>query len=686
MLKDIQRKIRFAGILVLLAIAGTAYTQTVNAELQRINSTYALQYLQEAVEFYNSGNYEAALAYTEKGLTFDSSFADFFYIKAQCLLHLGKPRGQCLEAAEQANISGLQRRIFSQDELTLLLARFYTETKRYSEIIPLLNTLSFPSADSDLYRAAALYGVGQDEQARTAIEDALVRWSFDPRFPQLFFLQERDKPMTRSGKKLADTLLRQLPAWTEQCPAIVVYASPFDPNPKENNRRLKIYRNMRTADAQEPDARTQLAAVLAELRYGVIDEKTAAEEFFSIKTVVQIPQKSTAKLPVMYSDQLIELCKLTGMASVRKVIGNQLKNFTGVMLEDQNRDGISDAVVFFEQGRPSSAYFDTNQDEEYEYQVTCSFGTPASIFTPKNGYTILYDNYPAVQSILQKGKALQYTMRPLTFRWEPIAQTELDLRLQDTDEEAPVFFTLQLRDTPRLIQEHDFLMSVLYADEPDPADSTAVLHIHYENGQPLSAKITKDSKVCSLLQYKNGIPVQQQFDYDGDGFFEVLTSYDRYGNIEKISVDINKNNSFEYYELYKTDGTVIKNWDDNEDGSPDIQYTEFSFGKAQALWKHRYSGKPVTLSYENGEPKRLTIGSKEVSLVKEPGCALYWLEQRPSFSDKVAKEIMNLFAGKNNAVEACTVIIGNYELYAVYSGGAAFVQLFTIPAAGEDRR
>lgn len=47
---------------------------------------------------------------------------------------------------------------------------------------------------------------------------------------------------------------------------------------------------------------------------------------------------------------------------------------------------------------------------------------------------------------------------------------------------------------------------------------------------------------------------------------------------------------------------------------------------------------------------------------------------------------MNLFAGKNNAVEACTVIIGNYELYAVYSGGAAFVQLFTIPAAGEDRR
>lgn len=687
MLKYIQRNIRFAGIsILLLVIMGAAHTQTVSAELQRINSSYSSQYLQEAATLYTAGNYEAALAYTEKGLTFDSSFADFFYIKAQCLLHLGKTRAQCLEAAEQANTSGLQLRIFSQDELTLLLARFYTETKRYGEVIPLLKSLSFPSADSDLYRAAALYGLGQDEQARAVIEDALIRWSFDARFPLLFFLQERDKPMTRSGKKLADTLLRQLSAWTEQYPALAVYASPFDPNPKENNRRLKIYRNMYAADAQAPDARTQLAAVLAELRYGVIDENTAVEEFFSITAAVQIPQKNDAPLPVMYSDQLIELCKLTGMASVRKTIGNQLKNFTGVMLEDENRDGISDAAVFFDQGRPSSAYFDSNQDEEYEYQVTCSFGTPASIFTPKNGYTVLYDNYPAVQSILQKGKELHYTMRPLAFRWEPIAQTELDLRLQDTDEEAPVFFTLQLRNTTRLIQEHDFLISVLYADEPDPADPAASLRIQYENGQPLAAEITKDSKIRSLLQYKNGIPAQQQFDYDGDGFFEVLTQYDRYGNIEKISVDTNKNKAFEYYELYNTDGTVIKNWDDNEDGSPDIQYTEFASGKAQTLWKHRYSGKPVRLFYENGMPKRLTIGSKEISLVKEPDYDLYWFEQRPSFSDKVAEKIMELFAEKDNAVEACTVMIGNYELYAVYSGGAAFVQLFTAPASIEGRR
>lgn len=686
MLKDIQRKFRFAGILLLpMLIAATAYTQTVSAELQRINSAYSLQYLQEAISLYTAGNYAEALEYAEKGMTFDSSFADFFYIKAQCLLHLNETRAQCLEAAQQANISGLQRRIFSQDELILLLARLYTETKQYREVLSLLKTLSFPSADSDLYQAAALYGLGQDEQARLAIEDALVRWSFDPRFPRLFFLQERDRQMTRSGKKLADTLLRQLSVWTEQDPALVIYAAPFDPNPRENNRRLKIYRNM-TSGTQQPDARTQLAAVLAELRYGVIDEKTAAEEFFTIKAAVPIPQQNTEPLSVMYSDQLIELCKLTGMASVRKTIGQQLAGFTGVLLEDENRDEICDAAVFFEQGRPASAYFDLNQDEEYEYQTVCSFGTPNAIFTPKNGYTVLYTNYPSVQSILQKEKHLEYTMRPFAFRWEPITQFALDLQLQETDEDAPVFFTLRLRDSARLVQEHDFLVSVAYSNQPDPDDPAAALQIHYANGQPLSAEITKDSKTRSLLQYRNGIPAQQQFDYDGDGFFEMLTQYDRYGNIEKISVDINKNKSFEYYEVYQIDGTVTKNWDDNEDDSPEIQYTEFPSGAAQTVWKHRYSGKPVTVYYKNGTPERLTVGARTIPLIKEPGYELYWFERQPSFSDKVAEKVMELFAKNNASVESCTVMIGNYELYAVYSGGAVFVQMFAAPIETEDKR
>ena len=73
--------------------------------------------------------------------------------------------------------------------------------------------------------------------------------------------------MTRAGKKLADSLLQQLYVWIEQEPSLAVYAAPFDPNPQENSRRLKVYRNMHGADSQNIDARTQLAAVLASKYY-----------------------------------------------------------------------------------------------------------------------------------------------------------------------------------------------------------------------------------------------------------------------------------------------------------------------------------------------------------------------------------------------------------------------------------
>ena len=684
MLKTIKRKILIIEMLLVFSLSvTTAYSQTVGHELQQMNTSYALQYLQKAAELYAASNYTECLEYVEKGITFDDSFADFFYLKAQCLTRSNGMRAQCLDAAETALTSGLKLRIYNRDNLVLLLARLYTETRRYNEALQLLDTLAFESADRDFYRASALYGLNRDEQARDLIETALTCWNFDVRFPRLFFLQERDKSMTRAGKKLADTLLQQLYVWIEQDPSLVVYAAPFDPNPRENNRRLKVYRNMHTAGSQKPDARTQLAAVLAELRYGVIDEKTAVEEFFAVTPTGHLPQHTNSKTPMfsLYSDQLIELCRLTGMNAVRKEIGKRLESFSGMLLEDDNRDGILNAVVSFEQGRPVSAYFDLNQDEVYEYQVQCSFGTPNLIITPKNGYAVQYDSYPAVHSIVQTAGKREYMIRPLALRWEPVVQTELDLRLRDTDAEAPAFFTLRLRNNARLLQEHDFIFLAVSSEEPAPSDANAVVRTHFKDGRMISAETKRGTQTLALNRYRNGVLAQKEYDYDGDGFFEILEQYGKQGKLEKISVDINKNKLFEYYEVYKTDGTVIKNWDENEDGEPEIQYTRFPSGNAQTVWKHQFSGLPVSVYYKDGAPERLTIGKTSLPLIKDPSYNIYWLEIRPSFSDKAAEKLMELFKDNASDVTALTVLIGSYELYAVRSESTVFVQLLNVPAA-----
>lgn len=80
MLKNIKRNLPLIeALLVFLLPVTAAYSQTIGRELQQINTSYALQYLQRAAELYADSNYAAALEYAEKGITFDDSFADFFY-------------------------------------------------------------------------------------------------------------------------------------------------------------------------------------------------------------------------------------------------------------------------------------------------------------------------------------------------------------------------------------------------------------------------------------------------------------------------------------------------------------------------------------------------------------------------------------------------------------------------------
>ena len=75
----------------------------------------------------------------------------------------------------------------------------------------------------------------------------------------------------------------------------------------------------------------------------------------------------------------------------------------------------------------------------------------------------------------------------------------------------------------------------------------------------------------------------------------------------------------------------------------------------------------------------MTIGKTSVPLIKDPSYNIYWLEMRPSFSDKVAEKLAELFKDTDSDVESRMVLIGSYELYAVRSEGAVFVQMLRVP-------
>ena len=61
MLKTIKRILLIETLLVFLLPATAVYSQTVNRELQQMNTSYALQYLQKAAALYTDANYAGAL-------------------------------------------------------------------------------------------------------------------------------------------------------------------------------------------------------------------------------------------------------------------------------------------------------------------------------------------------------------------------------------------------------------------------------------------------------------------------------------------------------------------------------------------------------------------------------------------------------------------------------------------------
>ncbi|MGP1455732.1 MAG: hypothetical protein ACTTJ7_08270 [Treponema sp.] len=654
-----------------------------HSKSQAVNTRFALEYLQKAVRFYDSAAYPDALACIEAGKSYDQAFADFFYVEALCLMELHHTRAVSVHAAEQAVLHGYRWQFFNEEDAYTLLGRLYVETGRFQEALQLLEPLVYPSADNDLYMATALYGLGRGEKAQAIIDGALDRWSFDVRFPKLFFLQERKRQKTAGSKKLAQAIIKRLYTWLDKDPSLAVYACPYDSNPRENTRRLKVYRNMHAARIIEDkvvqsDIYTQLAAILAELRFGVIDEQTAVQEFFAVKAHGYEPfLQGKGAAPVFFAEHILELSSLVGSAAARQHIAEQLNAFDGIVFDDDNGDTLINTAVLYDQGRPVSAFFDPNQDGVADYEVECSFGTPVSITSRKNGFTFLYDTYPAVREVVQQHERKRYTLIPLALHWEPIELYDLMLRLKTSADDAQSFFTLRLKPKFPLRNEHDVALAALYAEMPDPFDNENMQRIHFDKGMVLSVETYKGKTLMASTRYKNGIMRQKRRDSDGDGFFELLEEYSAKGVLEKISIDVNKNNVFEYYELYQPDQTVVKTWDENEDGIPDIQYTQTHSGIDKVVWKHHYTGKQIVINLKQGQPETLLIDATVFPIIKEPSYAVYWLEKRPPFSASISASLENIFNNYYPEMNSYAASVGAYEIFALKSGGLIYVQVFS---------
>ncbi len=667
---NVKKAVPFLMSVVLLWSAQGVFAQTI----EDVNQSAGFAYLQKAAEACSNQDWERALVQAELGEAYLPSYADFHYIQAKALTELQKPRGDSLAHAYGAMDKGLKWRIFGTEEAALLCVRLLVETRQYEQSLQMLKRVSALSADKDYYRAAALYGLGRRQEAQGVIFTSLQRYPFDARFTKLFFMQERGRKANARTKNLARRLLSRIYVWQESHPELLVLSTPFEENTDEIIRRLKMYRSYLELPNAKVDFFTRSYAIVLALNFGIISERSALDEFLTaVNPKAHLLSVRHTKNVTIYRSHLEDLCRLIKDETLQAELLKFIDSFSGILYYDDNKDGIINARTKFYQGRPLLSEFDPDQDGYPDFIVNADFGTPSKITGKKKSYELVYDDYPSVKRL--KKKDVLYTFRPLALRWHPIKNVPLKLDLADENGKKLSFFTLALGRQSEFPSDGELLKSAVYFEHPKAHVENSRVRVYIDGGVPLSAETTIDGHPYAFAEYRGGVIVSQRIDRDGDGYFEMRESYTKKGRLQKIHIDVNKNNIFEYYEEYFANKTVKKFWDSNENGRYEIAHVQFPNGNAITQWIHPKTKKRVEVQYKSGIPRVLISNKKRLSILKDNKEPVYWLNNIPDFAGGIAAQLMSLFEKKQYAVSSCFVTIENKKIFAVRSGGFIFAEI-----------
>ncbi|PIE98975.1 MAG: hypothetical protein CR988_00710 [Treponema sp.] len=665
-------------VLAFLGFSALAFASKPDSvdSLTGVNRVAALNCLEKASVAYEKRQWKTALFQAQLGGVYDATLADFAYIEALCYKELNYPSAEQLERVEFACADGMNWRLYDRNNALLLCATIYANTHRYKEALNIASRLPFVTADIDYIKATSFYGLKKWADARRVISESLDKWSFDARFPKLFLMAEKSKTVGNVNLNLAMKILSRLYIWEEEDPSFFVFSAPFETDEAEIKRRLKIYREMYrpfTKSYNPKDLFVRSYALVLSLKYGIIDEKTAVNEFFNMKSICKDPNTGKSlKVKALYADHLYELTKIIGLYESRTIISEKLAKYSDCIFYDSESDGVLNSIVFFKDGRPKIASFDSNQDGYSDYIIDCNFGIPVQVLSKKNGVKVKYDDYPTVKSVNFENKL--YVMRPLDLEWAPI---ELKTIFFDISEKKDYsnFFTLMLKPNISSLTTGELLYSASYIESKNPLYTAGADRVYLNKGIPISAETVLDGKIQALANFKNGFIALKNIDRDMDGFFETQEVYSKKGELETISIDLNKNKLYEYTEKYEHDGTVKKTWDSNEDSHWEIRYTEYPNGTAQTEWLHPKTLKPVTVNYASQIPQSVTYMNNTSEIIKEDDLPFFWLAQIPSNSELFAKEIMKVFNQTNIPVVSYNVRINGINIFATRSGGFIFADI-----------
>lgn len=654
---------------------------------QIANKNTAVRCLKLAENCLMSGDWNNALKQAELGLSYDGSISDLMYVKAAALMNMDSKKSDVLVQIKHA--FECDNWVSSKKNgARILYADLLSDIGKYDDSMNLLDSQPFIfSADAEFIRIKNLYRMGTPqsvESARLKLNSAIRIYPSDSRFANLFFMFEMaflqnhavlgmNYEIPDIVKTVANYYISKLPDYDGKNLELELLASFFASGDMQN-------RLVRAIDSKEQTVHPLLA--VAGLQVGLYSEKKAVELFFE-----------TVENAFCLSDLEFLTLHLRD-SEVSDFLMEKLLNYDGFVYVDCDFDLQNEVVIEYKTGRPLNINCDFDNDGNQDFYAKCDFGSPEIVQLQGENISVYYQEYPFVSKIIlhDNSKTDEVQQNKLTvlnyfgkeFSFAPVELKENDVfGMLGLDFYVPVFTNTQFS-LPDFDSLYKNAISVEYPVKE--RENAKVVYTIFQ-GETISAVFLQNEKNYAFCNFSN-IPFGRAVDFDDDGVYETLEQYDLilenpdasslyepeflsdiFGEnflhqminenkkiyLQKISIDRNSNQFYEYAEEYLSDNGKISFWDNNDDGVIDCKHTRFPQKNGESLQEESVfydkDGKMiVSIIFVDKTPIKMFESDKEVLINAGENKNFYWIENVQPL--QVENQILDSFKNmKQGAVE-----------------------------------
>jgi hypothetical protein len=531
-------------LLFLLLMAGP-----VNAQ-QTGDAAIAARYLAWAQTAIDDDRWDAAGTALERARDFAEASSDISYLRAVVLLHQGEAKGAVLEALRQA-LETRRWTSYTPEQARFLEAQVLIRLRLFYQALRSLEMV-YTDAESTYLRLCALRYVSPDG-FRGSLSEALEQYPRDPRFVQLFFEHAGGWYPDYNDAYMLDRMVKRVPLLSSEAPELAYWAAPLVADTGQAAQLVAAYRETKAPDP---------ASVPVALNLGLIDDQQAITEVFSRETIDK--------------DLLYAVWSLLRSDESREVFNRRVKEFSGTITEDQDKDGYSEFTTQYKDGIIVSCVDDFDQDGLPEQSIVFDSGVPRQavlIHAPESvldgaGFafpvadaerqkvTIHWEVYPYVSRAESNGT--RYVLRPLECSVVPVRMQEAPgaLLYPERSQQFSLSFPpfLYTRVSSRELEA----FAIVIERESSEFDQT-IERIELDRGIPHRIREYKGERIVSETEFSSGRRVSQRVDLDDDGYLETIRYFGLIGSdagyqvrIESFVTDWNRDGIFEGNEFWKT--------------------------------------------------------------------------------------------------------------------------------------